>query len=164
MGFLASLGVNLLKAYVADKRRAEAAARRKRKAEKRRAEAVADRKLVEKKQLNERWNRLNDILIKMSDEFGPQLRSVFNQLTKGERKKYLALRDEVLSLKIKIGSNINFAKKSDISIYATVIRRLSMKIINLCKKYGVASDVVSVEYDSKIKMIKINGEDRYYIG
>jgi hypothetical protein len=63
-----------------------------------------------------------------------------------------------------IKSNINIAKNGDISKYATAIKRFSMKAIKLCKKYGIHSNIVSVEYNAKEKTLKINGKDVYYFG
>lgn len=141
MGFFSSLGISLIKGYRA-----------------------AERERIAVERFNKRWKRLNNILRKTSNEYGNPLESVFDQMTERERDNYLAFVDEVLYMGDEIKSNINIAKNSDISKYATAIKRFSMKAIKLCKKYGIHSNIVSVEYNAKEKTLKINGKDVYYFG
>jgi hypothetical protein len=142
MGIFSSLGIRFLKGYY----------------------RAAERERIAAKRFNTRWERLNNILRKTANEYGNPLESVFDQMTEIERDNYLALVDEVLYLGKDIKSNINIARNRDLSKYATAIKRFSMKAIKLCKKYETHLNIVSVEYNAKQKILKLNGKDLYYFG
>ncbi len=45
--------------------------------------------------------------------------------------------------------------------YAVAVRKLAIVAMKLCQKYCIYSDIQSVTYDSRRKMIMLNGNDHY---
>ena len=60
-----------------------------------------------------------------------------------------------------INKNIRYANQNDLSRYATAIKKVAMKAIKLCKKYGACKNIQSVEYVAVEKTIYVNGKKRY---
>ena len=63
-----------------------------------------------------------------------------------------------------INETIDTATNRDLGRYATSIKNVALVTLGLCKKYRVFNDVDTYGYDSRKKMIQINGEDFYYLG
>ena len=45
--------------------------------------------------------------------------------------------------------------------YAVAVRKVAIGAMKLCQKYGIYSDIQTVTYDSRRKMIMLNGNDHY---
>ena len=110
---------------------------------------------------NLRWQQLTDIHQLVVKDFLQPLEPFSGDLTYNEYAKlneYVKDMDEWRSV---INTNINNARQNHLSRYATAIKKAAMKSIKLCKKYGVYSDIHSVEYDGSKKMLMLNGKDHY---
>jgi|GEM_PF-4120097 len=63
-----------------------------------------------------------------------------------------------------INSNINIARLTHLSKYATSIKATALKAIGLCQKCKIYPDIASYGYEGKRKCVVLNGNDLYYLG
>lgn len=116
---------------------------------------------VATERFNERLNRIRDIQNDISEQFVDE---VIDDLNSSDLKKLMAVIDDMQSWKNDINENIDIAKNSDLSKYATRVKKTGVLAIKLCKKYAKYSDIDSVEYIAKEKEIHLNGKCIYYLG
>ncbi len=110
---------------------------------------------------NERWNRLTDIQNKVANAFVDE---VIEDINAKELEKLMSHINEMQFWNKEINENIDIAKNSHLSKYATRIKNVALMSIKLCKKYKKYSDIETVEYIAKEKMLYLNGEEFYYFG
>ena len=110
---------------------------------------------------NLRWHKLRDIHDLVVKDFLQPLEPFLGELTYNEYTKFNEYVEDMDEWRSVINENINNARQNHLSRYATSIKKAAMKSIKLCKKYGVYSDIHSVEYDGSRKMLMLNGKDRY---
>ena len=141
MGFLAKLFFAGIRDYRYAKRRRERVQREK--------EKVA--------RFNERWQKLNHIYISVPKNFLVPLEPLQERLTNNELTKLYEYLVEMKWWRTHISNNINSARQSDLSRYAVCLKQVAIKSMKLCKKYGVRSDIQTIEYIAKKKILYLNG-------
>lgn len=111
--------------------------------------------------LNERWFRLVEIQNIMAKDFVDE---VIEDLDGNDAGELLSLIDDMQFWNKDINEKIHLANNSHLSKYATCIKKVALLSIKLCMKYGAYSDIESVRYDAKEKMIYLNNDSLYYLG
>jgi len=152
--------MNFISILLGELRRAASKSRRAQ----RQAEAYAERianNIEENDTFNTRWLRLNGIVPKVMDNFVMPL--VEGQLTSNEWQKLQHDLTEMYGWHVNINDKINCATNTDLSRYATCIKRVALRSIKLCGKYKICN-VESVEFASYSKTIVVNGEALYCLG
>lgn len=115
--------------------------------------------LVER--FNERWHRLGDIQNKIANDFVDE---IIEDLRGKELDKLMLYIDEMQSWVEFIEGNIDTVNNSHLSKYATRIKNVGIFSMKMCKKYEKYSDISTVEYNAKEKMIYMDNESFYYFG
>jgi len=110
---------------------------------------------------NERWKRLGRIQNMIAEDFVDE---IIEDLEGREAVKLSSLIDDMQSWNREIDRNIDLAKNADLSKYATRIKKVGLFAIGLCKNHGKYTDIEDFFYDTKEKMMYINGEAFYYLG
>jgi len=110
---------------------------------------------------NERLVRLRNIQNIIATEFVDE---VIEELHGKEAQKILSYIDEMQFWNNEIEENIEIANNSYLSKYATRIKNVALYSIKLCKKYNKYTDIETIEYIAKEKMIYLNGNEYYYLG
>lgn len=110
---------------------------------------------------NARWHRLTHIHRLVTNEFVEPLNVNFSKLTVSEQNAINNYVGEMNEWFNAIRGNINNSGLKHLSRYATAIKKTAMKSMIICKKYGIYSDIVSVEYDASRKVLLLNGRDHY---
>ena len=113
---------------------------------------------------NERWQRLGKIQNMVADDYIDGLSSVQDAMTMKEYEKLTERIEDMQGWAAAIGESIDIANNGHLSKYATRIKNVALAAIKLCIKYQVYSDLESVSYDAKGKMILVNGEDFFFLG
>jgi hypothetical protein len=85
-----------------------------------------------------------------SDRMTPKEHQKIEELTKNANYRGEFLMDHV-----------GEANDRHLNDYAIAIKRLAIVAMKLCQKYSVYSDIYSVTYDARRKMIMLNGKDQY---
>ena len=124
--------------------------------ERRRTQSYA---AVEK--FNERLNRIRSIQNDISDKF---VDKVISELNDQDLDRLMLAINDMQFWNNYIDENVDIANNSDLSMYATRVKKTGILAIKLCKKYGKYSDIDSVDYLAKEKEIQLNGKSIYYLG
>lgn len=113
---------------------------------------------------NDRWHDLVAIHDHINKTFFGPLSDIEQLLTPSESAKLIELMTNATEWIKAINANINHARQNNLTRLATSLKLLALKSINTCKKYGVYSDIETVEYSPQRKMIVVNGNDLYFLG
>jgi len=112
---------------------------------------------------NWRWDKLVHIQMLIAQDFIDPLAAVASQLKACEEEQLAEYIEDMMAWHSSIAQHINDARQNHLSRYATACKKTAMTAIRLCKKYGVYTDIESVEYDAERKMIILNGQDHYLL-
>jgi len=115
-------------------------------------------------QFNEKWKRLNQIRGLVLEHFVHPLDGYIDVMTEKENEKRIENLKQMDTWMQIISSDINNVPFSELSKYATRIKRSALHATKLCQKYKAMDDISSVEYVSYRKMIVINEQDFFYFG
>jgi hypothetical protein len=110
---------------------------------------------------NWRWHKLVNIHQLVVNDFLKPLQPVSANMSATEYAKLTQYTRRMDYWHEEINQNINQATQKHLSQYATSIKNVAMTSMKLCKKYGVYSDIESLEYVSTEKTIYLNGEQHY---
>lgn len=111
---------------------------------------------------NEKWSRLNEIYDHLANNFIEPLngRSVSESIS----DKLVSLLDTVKYLRKDIAENIDDCQMSDLSKYATSLKKLALFSFKLCKDLNVYDDINDASYDAIEKSVFLNGKRIYFLG
>lgn len=111
---------------------------------------------------NERWHRLDSILRNLIESFVEPL--IGHNLSKATATRLESSLDELTTRRTVIHDNINSCAASELSKYATCLKKTSLLVIQLCVELEVNPDIDTVTYNSNEKAIFINGKSLYHLG
>ena len=115
------------------------------------------------RQLNEKWQRLNQCVLVLKDEFiMPLIDDAI--ITNAEDDRLAVAMEKVTDWADSIDANINSIGRQELSQYATSIKNLTLMTIKLCAKYSIFTDIESVRYNTATKTILLNEEPLFYLG
>jgi len=110
---------------------------------------------------NERWERLGNIQVDISEKFINNLLSKLNGKDHDELMPHI---EEVLTWQKTINDNLENAKDKHLSEYAKHLKNTAMLAIRLCKRHEIYNDIESFKYIEQKHMLKLNGDDFYFFG
>jgi len=113
---------------------------------------------------HDRWHDLVAIYGHINKTFFEPLAEIEHLLTPSELAKLIELMTGATEWIRAIDANITDARQNNLTRLATSLKLLALKSISTCKKYGVYSDIETVEYSPQRKMIVVNGGDLYFLG
>jgi len=113
---------------------------------------------------NSRWEHLTEIHRLTTKDFIEPLEPYASNMKSTEYLKFQELINDMNEWYNEINSNINQAKQSHLSRYATSIKKVAIRSIKLCKKYKVYPDIESVNYVASEKALYLNGNKHYTFG
>lgn len=120
------------------------------------ASAVATEKF------NEKWHRLEKIRNNLHEHFITPLNGI--NVSAAEANAFHGLLVESNDRRKFIQESINSCSVTELSKYATSIKKLALLAFKLCKKYQIYSDIDNVIYKASDKAIFLNGEIIYFLG
>lgn len=111
---------------------------------------------------NQRRAQLGNVHALATQDFGiPLLQGASDRMTPKELQKIEELANNANYQGQFLMDHVGEANERHLNDYAIAIKRLVIVAMKLCQKYNVYSDIYSVTYDGKRKMIMLNGKDQY---
>jgi hypothetical protein len=111
---------------------------------------------------NEKWHRLQEVYNKVLEHFVRPLQD--QEITRQEFESLDSANEAARELRAHISSNINDCKVTDLSKYATQIKKLALTSMQICVDKGVYTDIEQFSYSPVDKSVMLNGEPFYYLG
>lgn len=111
---------------------------------------------------NERWHRLNTILGLIGEDFVKPLNG--KTVSVKESNRINVCWTDATKSKESIAGNVNTCSATELSKYATSIKKLAMISFELCRKCSVYDDIVDFGYDTSSKTFMLNGVSKYFLG
>lgn len=111
---------------------------------------------------NQRRARVGSVHALAIQDFAiPLLQGASDRMTPKEHQKIGELTNNANYQGEFLMDHVGEANERHLNDYAIAIKRLAIVAMKLCQKYRVFSDICSVTYDARRKMIILNGNDHY---
>lgn len=111
---------------------------------------------------NEKWHRLNKIRDHLHEQFILPLDG--KKVSEAEADSFHLLLCETNDRRKFVQENIETCSFSELSKYATGIKKLALLAFKLCRKYEIYNDIEDFSYNASEKVILLNGDVIYFVG
>jgi hypothetical protein len=111
------------------------------------------------KKFNEKWHHLNKVKDHLAANFIAPMNGC--EVSEAKNRKLLACWDDVVNCQSAIAANINNCSMTDLSKYATALKRLSLHALAMCKMLNIYNDIEECHYNADEKSIFLNGSVLY---
>lgn len=128
----------------------------------RQEEIRRDRQQTSIDKFNEKWHRLIDVHESIIKHF---LKPLKDQLIDEQiADKLIAYANDAVVLRESIKSNINTCYASELSKYATALKKLALLAVKVCTKLQLYDDTENVTYNAPSKSILLNESVLFFLG
>ena len=124
----------------------------------------AGREIEREEKFNERYMRLCKIQHLANQRFLTPCEDNHDLMKESELIRLSGYVAEMSEWQIAIDESRENARQYHLTKYSTAIRKAVVTALKLCEKYKIGETISIVEYDSREKMIRLNGKDLYFIG